>query len=332
VKDGAFGRLRASLSGAASIASGSSREASLVVACLVATTVFTLASPWFLTIENLATVAQASVDLLIVSLGMTIVLAVGGIDLTVGVTMAIASFFVGKALMIAVPAPLAAFLGPLVGLFLGAVTALTIVVGSVPPIVATLGLYGVFRATMYALLGGEWLSGLPNVFAPLVRPTVLGIPVVAFELAGLYALAWGVFRWTPLGVWWLAIGGNDEASQLAGVPVRRAKAIAYLASGLLAGISGAFYVAQYRNVEMTTGSTIALDAIVAAVLGGASVTGGRVSVLGTALGVILFRILQNGFVLIGVPSLWEQVVAGMLLLGVLAMENAARLRALAIGR
>lgn len=299
---------------------------------MAATIVFSLASPWFLTIENLTTVARASVELLIVSLGMTIVLAVGGIDLTVGVTMAIASFFVGRALMVAVPAPLAALLGPLVGLFLGAVTAGVIVLGSVPPIVATLGLYGVFRAAIYALLGGEWLSGLPNVLAPLVRPTVLGIPSVAFELAALYVLAWGVFRWTPLGVWWLAIGGNDAASQLAGVPVRRAKTAAYLASGLLAGIAGAFYVAQYRNVEMTTGSTIALDAIVASVLGGASVTGGQVSVLGTALGVILFRILQNGFVLIGVPSLWEQVVAGLLLLAVLAAENAAKLRALAMAR
>ncbi|HLH51474.1 MAG TPA: ABC transporter permease [Roseiarcus sp.] len=304
----------------------------MVLACLAATIVFSLASPWFLTIENLTTVARASVELLIVSLGMTIVLAVGGIDLTVGVTMAIASFFVGRALMIAVPAPLAALLGPLVGIFLGAVTAGVIVLGSVPPIVATLGLYGVFRATIYALLGGEWLSGLPDVLAPLVRPTILGIPSVAFELAALYVLAWGVFRWTPLGVWWLAIGGADAASQLAGVPVRRAKTAAYLASGLLAGIAGAFYVAQYRNVEMTTGSTIALDAIVASVLGGASVTGGRVSVLGTALGVILFRILQNGFVLIGVPSLWEQVVAGLLLLAVLATENAAKLRALVMAR
>ena len=309
-----------------------SREISLFVACLVAGGVFSAASPWFLTLDNLATVAQASVGLLIIALGMTIVLAVGGIDLTVGATMAIGSFFVGKALTAALPGALAAVLGPLTGLAVGAVTALVVVVGAVPPIVATLGLYGVFRAVMYALLGGEWLSGLPDVLAPLVRPTILGVPVVAIEIALLYLVAWIVLRWTPLGTWWLAIGGNEPATRLSGVPVRRAKAAAYLTSGLLAGIAATYYVAQYRNVEMTTGSTIALDAIVAAVLGGARVAGGRVSLLGTALGVILLRLLQNGFVLIGVPSLWEQVVAGGLLLLVLAAENAGRLRGLVRGR
>src|SRR6266540_4596576 len=137
-----------------------SREISLFVACLLAGGVFAAASPWFLTLDNLATIAQASIGLLIISLGMTIVLAVGGIDLTVGATMAIGSFFIGKALASSLPPVVAAALGPLTGLVVGAITALVVVVGVVPPIVATLGLYGVFRAIMYALLGGQWLSGL----------------------------------------------------------------------------------------------------------------------------------------------------------------------------
>jgi AI-2 transport system permease protein len=298
------------------------RELGLLAACLVAGVLFTVASPFFLTGDNLATIVRSSIGLLVVALGMTIVLATGGIDIAVGATMALAAFFVGRAVGAAWPPVLAALIGPVAGLAFGAVTAAIVVVGRVPPIIATLGLYGIFRAAMFALLGGEWLSGLPDALGGLVKPDLLGVPVIGIELLILYLLAWAVLRRMPLGTWWLAIGGNETAARLAGVAVGRAKAAAYLASGLLAGVAGTVYVAQYRNVEMTVGSTIALDAIVAAVLGGASVTGGRASLLGTALGVVLVRLLQNGFVLIGVPSLWNQVVIGGLLLIVLASERA----------
>ncbi len=204
---------------------------------------------------------------------------------------------------------------------LGLVAAAIVVLGRVPPIIATLGLFGVWRALIYLLLGGSWLSGLPDTLGWLVRPSLLGVPIVAIELLVLYALAWMVMWRTPLGIWWLATGGNEPAARLAGVATGRVRAAASVLSGTLAGLAGTFYVAQYRNVEMTTGGTIALDAIVAAVLGGASVTGGRASLVGTALGVLLVRILQNGFVLVGVPSLWGQVVIGALLLVTLGLER-----------
>ncbi|MER8961721.1 hypothetical protein NKI24_22750 [Mesorhizobium sp. M0701] len=94
----------------------------------------------------------------------------------------------------------------------------------------------------------------------------------------------------------------------------------FVISGVLTGIAATFYVATYRNVEMTIGSTLALDAIAAVILGGTSILGGRCSLIGTVLGVLLLRILQNGLLLIGVPSLWQPVVTGVLIVGVLGFE------------
>jgi ribose/xylose/arabinose/galactoside ABC-type transport system permease subunit len=297
------------------------RELVLLAACLLVAAGFASASPYFLTAANLAVIARNSVELSVITLGMTLVLATRGIDISVGTAMGVAAIAVGSAVAAGWPPLLSALVGPLVGTLLGLVTALIVVRGGVAPIIATLGLFGIWRAAVYLLLGGRWLSGLPDDLGWLVRASVLGVPVVALEILALYLLAWLALRRTPLGSWWLAIGGNEPAARLAGVRVALAKAAVYAVSGACVGLAATFYVAQYRNVEMTTGGTIALDAIVAAVLGGAQVTGGRASLLGTALGVLLVRILQNGFVLVGVPSLWEQVVIGALLLAVLGAER-----------
>ncbi len=127
-------------------------------------------------------------------------------------------------------------------------------------------------------------------------------------------------RHTPYGPHLLAIGNNEEKARLSGVAVRRVRIATFVISGVLAGVAADFYVSTYRNVAMTVGGSIALEAIAAVVLGGTSILGGRCSLAGTALGVVLIRLIQNGLVLIGVPSLWQTVVTGCLLLLVLSGE------------
>ena len=134
-----------------------------------------------------------------------------------------------------------------------------------------------------------------------------------------------VLRRTPAGPRLLAVGGHEDAARRAGINVARAKALVDVAAGALNGIAATVYVAQYRNVEMTTGGTLALDAIVAAVLGGCSVSGGEASCGLDALGVVLLRVIQNGMVLLGLPSLWTGVVEGTLLVLVLSIEAAGGL-------
>ena len=296
------------------------REVLLAIVCIAACLIFASASPYFLTANNLSSVARNSVELLFISLGITFILATGGIDISVGSAMGIAAICVGFAVQAGWPTFVIILIGLAVGLSLGSLSALVIVFGNVPPIIATLGLFGIYRTVIFLLLGGQWISGLPDVLGNAVSGTVAGIPIVLFEIALLYLVAWFILRWTPIGTAILAIGGNEQAARLAGISVARTKFFVYGVMGLLVGIAALLYVARYRNVETGIGSTVALDAIVASILGGASVLGGKANLLGTALGVILVRILQNGFVLAGVPSLWEQAVIGCLLLLVLTVD------------
>src|SRR6202162_6675575 len=251
------------------------REVSLVLACLGAAGAFRGFSPYFLTAANLTTILQNSVELLLVVLANSFILATAGIDIAVGGVLGISAIFIGWSIEAGWPLSTTVLLGPVAGTFLGMVSGFIIVVGKVPPIIATLGLFGVYRAAIFLLLGGSWISGLPNTLAPLVNSAVFGGPVVAVYVLVFYFIGWLILRWFPLGTAILAVGGNDLAARLAGVSVGRSKFFVYATTGFLVGFAALLYVARYRNVETSTGGTIALDAIVAAVLGGSSVLGGR---------------------------------------------------------
>lgn len=305
------------------------REWSLLAACLASTLVFAAASPYFATLANAATILRNATELLLAGLGMTLLLAMGGIDVSIGIVMGLAAIAVGRALGAGVDPALTALIGPLAGAALGIVTAAVVVLGRVPAIVGTLGLLGVYRTAIFVLLGGEWLSGLPTGLTLLLSTTVLGLPIAALVIAAAYFIVWLALRRMPFGLHLLAIGNSEEKARLSGIPVVRVRFIAFVVSGALTGLAATFYVANYRNVEMSIGSTLALDAIVAVVLGGTSILGGRCSLIGTVLGVILLRILQNGLLLVGVPSLWQPVVTGGLLIGVLAIEVASKRLSLA---
>jgi AI-2 transport system permease protein len=299
------------------------RELTLALACIVVAVLFQFLSPYFLTPENLTTILRNSVELLLVSLGITFILATAGIDIAVGGALGICAIFVGWSIQGGWPFPAVVLIGPLIGTGLGLVSATLIVQGKIPPIIATLGLFGVYRAAIFLLLGGSWISGLPDTLGPAVNTSIAGIPLTAIYILFFYLVGWVVIRWVPLGIAIRATGGNERAARLSGVSVGRTKFFVYGFTGLLVGFAAFLYVARYRNVETSTGGLIALDAIVASVLGGTSVLGGKANILGAMFGVLLVRLLQNGFVLIGVPSLWEQVITGFLLIGVLIIDALA---------
>lgn len=299
-----------------------SREIALLAIALLAIAGFSWFSPWFATVDNLLTILRNSSELLLIALGMTLVIAMGGVDVSVGVVMGVASWGVGQLLLLQSPW-LAAMAGPLLGLLLGLMTALVVVIGRIPAIVGTLGLFGVWRTGLFALLGGQWLSGLPGSLTSGLMHPLLGLPVMAWVIVLVWASVWLVLRHTPYGLWLLAAGNSEERARLAGIPVTQVRIATFMISGLLCGIAATCYIATYRNVEMTVGGSLALEAIAAVVLGGTRITGGACSLLGTLLGVLLLRILQNGLLLVGIPSLWQTVVTGAVLLIVLSSEAAS---------
>lgn len=298
------------------------RELTLLAACLATAVAFAALSPYFLLPSNLSTILRNSIELLLIGLGLTLVLAMGGIDVSVGVAMGVAAIGVGHAVLAGASPLLAVAAGVLAGLMLGAITGGVVVFGRMPAIVATVGLLGVYRTAVYALLGGSWLSGLPPTLSEALAFRIFGVvSISSVVIAALYLVAYVVLRWSPFGPHLLAIGQDEEKARLSGVAVRSTRFAAYVASGGLCGVAAAFYIATYRNVEMSIGGTVSLDAIAAVVIGGTSILGGRASLLGTVLGVLLLRMLQNGFTLVGVPSLWQSVVTGSLLLLALILEN-----------
>lgn len=305
----------------------SGRETILAMAVLAAVLMFSLLSSGFVSTANLLAIARNSVELLVVSLGMTFVVAMGGIDISIGAAMGIVAIAIGKLLSVDGNPFAAIVAGPVVGGGIGLVTATMIVVSRIPPIVATVALLGVYRTVIYFWLGGRWLSGLPTTLTQLIDTRLL--PGVSISLAAiplLYAFAFLILRRAPFGLHVLSIGNSIEKARLLGVPVYRTQFLVYVFSGVMAGLAAVYYVGTYRNVEMTIGGTLALDSIVSVVLGGTAIQGGKASLLGTAIAAVLIRLLQNGFTVIGIPSLWQPVITGGLLIGVLCFEFLVGLR------
>lgn len=301
------------------------RAATLAVAIAVVGGGFGLASPYFLTANNLVQILRVSVDLAVVSAGMTMLVVMGGIDVGVGGILAVSAIVIGRAYQAGLPDLLVVPIGLGAGALLGALNGTLCGRLRVPPIIATLGTMYVWLAVMFLVIGGSWITGLPGTLAPLVNGSLFGVPSALLVILGVYAACGLLLNGIPLGRHLRAIGCDEQAARLAGIPVERVKLFAYAWLGLLAGFAALLYVARLRNVEINIGTTIALEAIAATVLGGASIRGGVGGLTGTLLGVLFIKMVQNGLVLVGVSSLWERVVIGGLLLLVLAAEGVGRL-------
>nr|WP_281493950.1 ABC transporter permease [Jannaschia sp. S6380] len=299
----------------------------MLVALVVLIAVFASQSEFFLTERNLTTILRNSVDLAVICAGMTIVIILGGIDVSVGGILAVSAVLIGRAYQMGMPDWIVVPVGLAAGAALGAMNGAVIARTRVPPIVATLGTMYIFIAVLFLVIGGVWISGLPNTLSFLVLGDVFGVPSGVFIIAGVYLVAWALLRRMPWGQRVVAIGCDEGAARLVGIRVDRTKIEAYALLGLFAGLAAILYVARLRNVEVNIGTNIALEAIAATILGGANIRGGTGSLLGALMGVVFIKMTQNGLVQIGVSSLWETVVIGGLLIVVLVLDAIEERRA-----
>lgn len=288
----------------------------LVLLCIL----FASQSEFFLTERNVTTILRNSVDLAVVSAGMTIVIVLGGIDVSVGGILAVSAVLIGRAYQYGMPDWVVLPVGLAAGALLGALNGVIIARTRVPPIVATLGTMYIYIAVLFLVIGGVWISGLPNTLSFLVLGSFLGLPSGVYIIGAVYLVSWLLLRRTPWGQRVVAIGCDEGAARLVGIRVDRTKVQAYALLGLFAGMAAVLYVARLRNVEVNIGTNIALEAIAATILGGANIRGGIGSLVGALLGVLFIKMTQNGLVLIGVSSLWETVVIGGLLIVVLILD------------
>jgi ribose transport system permease protein len=304
------------------------REAPIFFLLVFEVAVFSVLSDNFATLSNIRTVLVNLTELAIVAAGLTLIIIQKEIDVSVGSILGVVAVVAGSALLAGIPAPLVVLISLAAGTVLGLLNGAFITFGQVPPIITTLGTFNLWRAAILILLSGEFLTGIPSFSPALERGTVLGIPLRFLFVLMVYALFWYVMRYRVIGRTIYAIGNNEEAAHLAGLNVRRARLFSYTVMGALAGLGGLLFTMRLHSVEITVGLDIFLLAVAAVVIGGASVTGGSGSVIGTLMGVLFVSFLRNGLVLLGVPSLLEQAALGLfIVLSVTIDQFATRRRA-----
>ena len=296
----------------------------IAVECLV----FALTGNNFATSGNAFEVTRLGVEIGLLALIMTPIIITGGIDLSVGSMMGIAAVVMGYLWRdVGVSMPVAIVITLLVGLLGGALNAVVITKLKAPPLIVTLGTFSLFRGIAEGLTRGiENYSGFSPSFLFLGQGYVGGIvPTQLFIFVPVIALFWWWLHRTALGRSYYAIGFSQEGSRYAGIKVRRRLNLIYCLSGLLASLAAVIYVAHLGQAKSDAGTGYELTAIAAVVLGGASIFGGRGTVLGTILGLLAIVILQNGLRLSGQPTELAGILTGVLLVLTILIDRVSRI-------
>jgi ribose transport system permease protein len=289
--------------------------------------------PNFLKAENLLNIANQIAVIAILAVGMTLVILTGGIDLSVGSIIALAS--VVTAIVVrdwcggAGAGPggmlLAGLVGIAVGAACGAVSGGVVVAFGIPPFIATLAMMLVAGGTASMLARGESVYQLPDGFIWLGRGAdLVGIPNAVVAMLALYALAQFTMTRTTFGRWVLAVGGNREAARLSGVPVSATLVAAYVLSGTLAALGGVVMASQLKSGSPNFGQMYELVTIAAVVVGGTSLAGGEGSMVGTLVGALVTAVINNGMNLLGIESYTQRVVLGVVILGAVLVDRLRR--------
>lgn len=304
------------------------RESTLAAVLILLVIGLSIVSPYFFTVGNLTIVGRQIALALIISTGMTFVILIGGIDLSVGSVVALVSVLVGEGMVNLGLNPVLSVLialagGVVVGLVNGAINAY----GGLPSFVVTLGMLAAARGVALGITSGNTISGFPNGFLNLGQGNLFGIPIPIWIALVIAVVAHFVLTRTTFGRHVFFVGSNEEAALLSGIRVQRIKLSVFVISAGLAAVSGILETSRLSVGQPGAGEGYELLAIGAAVIGGASLFGGIGSILGTALGTTLLLLIQNALILLGISAYWQQLVSGVIIVGAVALNTWRRKRA-----
>jgi len=307
---------------ARSIMSGLTRrlEIRMLGLALVIAISLSLMSPYFLTANNIFNILDQSVVVGIVAVGMTLVILTGGIDLSVGSVAGMTGIVLGLALQ-QMPIPLAILCAVLTGAGVGLVSGILTAYFGLAAFVVTLGVMAIARSLAYIFSGQTAISNIPEAMSNIVYTDVFGIPSNVLFLLALYAVAWAYLTYTKGGRTIYAIGSNKEAARAAGLNVLFYSVLPYILSGALAAVAVTFSISQLLSADPLMGNQMELDAIAAVVIGGASLFGGRGSIIGTLIGVLIMVMIRNGLNLLGVSPFWQGSAIGSIIIVALLVER-----------
>lgn len=295
-------------------------EFRMFVLTIVLAAILSVLSPYFLTKSNLFNVLDQSVVTGIVAVGMTFVILTGGIDLSVGSIAGLTGIILGLSAQ-SFPLAIAIVITVMSGAGMGLISGFLIAYFGLAAFVVTLGMMAIGRSLAYILSGQTAISTIPPELSSLVYTHVAGIPSNVLFLGLLYLAAWAYLTYTKGGRTIYAVGSNKEAARAAGLSVFFYSVLPYVVSGALSAVAITFSIAQLLSADPLMGNGMELDAIAAVVIGGASLFGGRGSVIGTLFGVLIMVMIRNGLNLLGVSPFWQGSAIGSVIIVALLIES-----------
>ncbi|MDR1029551.1 MAG: ABC transporter permease [Treponema sp.] len=314
------------------------RELPILLVLVGISLIITVVNPSFATLENFLDLLKGNLTLAIMSLGMLLVILTGGIDVSVASVITAVTVITGFFLIrVSSNIFLALTVACLAGTALGFINGCFISRLKIPPIVATLGTMSIILGIVLYKTNGNWITGIPGDFINFGRLTVfnvtlksgrvIGFPVQGFMLILAIVLTWFILKKTVIGRGIYAIGGNLESAERMGFKSARILTFVYSYEGFLIGLAAVSHTSIMRQVDPNAFLGFEMQVIAAVVLGGASTLGGTGSVLGTLLGVAIFCVINNGLILMKIPTFWQKIVVGIIIVGSIAIDMTQKQRA-----
>lgn len=306
------------------------QEYGAFIALILLVIIIGIISPEFRTVNNLLSLIRQSSINGFIAFGMTMVILTGGIDLSVGSTLALsAALCAGMITNVGIPVPIAMALTLVFGLLLGSISGLLITKGRLQPFIATLITMTIYRGATLIYMGGKPISNLtksdyvmPEVLQFFGKGSILGIPFPVILFILVFIVYFFILNKTTIGRKTYAVGANDKCAKLAGISITKVKLMVYSISGLMAALSGLVLLSRLNSAQPTLGTGYELDAIAAVALGGTSMNGGRGKITGTLIGILIIAVLNNGLNILGISSYYQDVVKGLvILIAVLSDKN-----------
>ncbi len=299
---------------------GSKSTWAALLLLLVLVVAISVKQPSFWSADNLLNITRQMSLNAIIAAGMTLVILTGGIDLSVGSILALVGIVTALALKSGMPWLLAVPFGALLGAALGSINGVLIAFGRLPPFVVTLAMMAVARSLTRVVTDNKSIYNLPDGLSLLtstleLSPLGLKLPIPFLLTGAVYGLGYVLLMHYPLGRYIYALGGNEEAARISGVPIARVKVLVYALCGALAGFAGVVAISRLAAADPTSGVMMELDAIAAVVIGGASLVGGRGHILGSIAGVVTMAVLHNVMTLLDINPDWQGTVIGVVILG-----------------
>jgi ribose transport system permease protein len=301
------------------------RNLGLVAVLVVLVIVGVLTSDTFLTVANVKNILVSSSVSGVVTIGVTLVIIGGGIDLSVGALVALASVWATTLQTQSYGPWVMIFTALLVGLVAGAINGVLIAYGQLVPFIVTLAMLVSARGLAARIAENRTQIVQDTMIKDIATNEVLGVPLLVVILAVVVAIGWVLLNRTTFGRRTLAIGGNAEAARLAGIDVRRTTLWLYMISGTCCGIAAVMIMSRTTTGSSTHGTLLELDAIAAAIIGGTLLAGGRGTIIGSLLGVIIFTMISNIFILNNLATETQNIAKGLIIIGAVLLQRRATL-------